>query len=174
MGGRRQLLQAEGLRRCSTAPAWPWRTQIVPKHTNGAELAALCWGCSVRCIYAALYVISYFGWLECCWVCILIKKCFNYSRIGWFVVPKPCVSPGIQTLRLPLWRSAARCRSASGTAETQPVPLPAQARVVICGGGIAGTSVAYHLAKLGWKDVVLLEQVFVQWHCDDANFLTDP
>lgn len=58
----------------------------------------------------------------------------------------------------PKWRSAARCRSASGTAETQPVPLPAQARVVICGGGIAGTSVAYHLAKLGWKDVVLLEQ----------------
>src|SRR4029450_8340818 len=36
--------------------------------------------------------------------------------------------------------------------------LPAQARVVIVGGGIAGCSVAYHLAKLGWKDVLLLEQ----------------
>uniref|UniRef100_A0A8C9GBC5 Pyruvate dehydrogenase phosphatase regulatory subunit n=1 Tax=Pavo cristatus TaxID=9049 RepID=A0A8C9GBC5_PAVCR len=58
----------------------------------------------------------------------------------------------------PKWRSVACCRSASGTAESQPVPLPAQAQVVICGGGITGTSVAYHLAKLGWKDVVLLEQ----------------
>ncbi|MBI2425441.1 MAG: FAD-dependent oxidoreductase [Candidatus Hydrogenedentes bacterium] len=36
--------------------------------------------------------------------------------------------------------------------------LPASARVVIVGGGIAGSSVAYHLAQLGWTDVVLLEQ----------------
>ena len=33
-----------------------------------------------------------------------------------------------------------------------------QARVVIIGGGIFGVNVAYHLAKLGWKDVVLLEK----------------
>jgi len=33
-----------------------------------------------------------------------------------------------------------------------------QARVVIIGGGIAGCSVAYHLAKAGWTDVVLLEK----------------
>ena len=36
--------------------------------------------------------------------------------------------------------------------------LPSHARVVIIGGGVIGCSVAYHLAKLGWKDVVLLER----------------
>jgi len=36
--------------------------------------------------------------------------------------------------------------------------FPTQARVVIIGGGIIGCSVAYHLTKLGWTDVVLLEQ----------------
>ena len=38
------------------------------------------------------------------------------------------------------------------------MPLPTQARVVIIGGGIVGCSVAYHLAKLGWTDTVLLER----------------
>jgi glycine cleavage system aminomethyltransferase T/glycine/D-amino acid oxidase-like deaminating enzyme len=36
--------------------------------------------------------------------------------------------------------------------------LPGRARVVIIGGGVIGTSVAYHLAELGWTDVLLLEQ----------------
>src|SRR5262249_18746631 len=36
--------------------------------------------------------------------------------------------------------------------------VPSHARVVIVGGGIVGCSVAYHLTKLGWRDVVLLEQ----------------
>ena len=36
--------------------------------------------------------------------------------------------------------------------------LPSSARVVIIGGGVIGCSVAYHLTKLGWKDVVLLER----------------
>ena len=36
--------------------------------------------------------------------------------------------------------------------------LPAQARVVVVGGGVIGCSVAYHLAHMGWKDVVLLER----------------
>ena len=36
--------------------------------------------------------------------------------------------------------------------------LPTQARVVIVGGGAVGCSLAYHLAKLGWREVVLLEQ----------------
>ncbi|MEP6068405.1 MAG: FAD-dependent oxidoreductase [Paracoccaceae bacterium] len=36
--------------------------------------------------------------------------------------------------------------------------LPSHARVVIIGGGVIGCSVAYHLTKLGWNDVVLLER----------------
>ncbi|MFO0810936.1 MAG: FAD-dependent oxidoreductase [Gemmataceae bacterium] len=46
--------------------------------------------------------------------------------------------------------------------------LPRNARAVIVGGGIAGCSVAYHLAKLGWRDVLLVEQGEVAggttWH----------
>ena len=38
------------------------------------------------------------------------------------------------------------------------VELPSEARCVVIGGGIIGCSIAYHLAKLGWKDVVLLER----------------
>ncbi len=36
--------------------------------------------------------------------------------------------------------------------------VPGKARAVIIGGGVAGCSVAYHLAKQGWKEVVLLER----------------
>ncbi len=36
--------------------------------------------------------------------------------------------------------------------------LPDRARCVIVGGGVGGTSIAYHLAQLGWDDVVLLER----------------
>jgi 4-methylaminobutanoate oxidase (formaldehyde-forming) len=39
-----------------------------------------------------------------------------------------------------------------------PGGIPADARAVVVGGGIIGTSVAYHLAAMGWKDVVLLER----------------
>ncbi len=36
--------------------------------------------------------------------------------------------------------------------------IPTKARVVIVGGGVSGCSVAYHLARLGWTDIVLLER----------------
>jgi 4-methylaminobutanoate oxidase (formaldehyde-forming) len=46
--------------------------------------------------------------------------------------------------------------------------LPERARIVIIGGGVIGTSVAYHLADMGWKDVVLLERAQLTsgttWH----------
>lgn len=36
--------------------------------------------------------------------------------------------------------------------------LPTHAQAVIIGGGVSGCSVAYHLAKLGWRDIILLER----------------
>ena len=36
--------------------------------------------------------------------------------------------------------------------------LPSSSKVVVIGGGVVGCSVAYHLAKLGWKDTILLER----------------
>jgi len=52
--------------------------------------------------------------------------------------------------------------------------LPASARAVIIGGGVAGCSIAYHLTKLGWSDVVLLERAQLTagttWHA--AGLLT--
>jgi 4-methylaminobutanoate oxidase (formaldehyde-forming) len=36
--------------------------------------------------------------------------------------------------------------------------LPSSTKVVVIGGGVAGCSVAYHLAKFGWKDTILLER----------------
>jgi 4-methylaminobutanoate oxidase (formaldehyde-forming) len=46
--------------------------------------------------------------------------------------------------------------------------LPEHAKVVIIGGGVIGCSTAYHLAKLGWKDIVLLERAQLTagttWH----------
>ncbi len=42
--------------------------------------------------------------------------------------------------------------------ETTGKEIPDTARAVIIGGGIIGCSTAYHLAKLGWKDTVLLER----------------
>mgnify|MGYP000013360624 CR=1 FL=1 len=36
--------------------------------------------------------------------------------------------------------------------------LPATAKVVIIGAGIVGNSLVYHLARLGWRDIVLLDK----------------
>ncbi|XP_055357711.1 pyruvate dehydrogenase phosphatase regulatory subunit, mitochondrial-like [Paramacrobiotus metropolitanus] len=47
------------------------------------------------------------------------------------------------------------CRRSSDAACAK---IPSQARVVVCGGGALGTSVAYQLTSAGWKDVIILEQ----------------
>ncbi len=36
--------------------------------------------------------------------------------------------------------------------------LPKSAKVIVIGGGVVGCSTAYHLAKFGWKDTILLER----------------
>ena len=49
-------------------------------------------------------------------------------------------------------------RQLSSEVQTTDNEVPSSSQVVICGGGVVGCSVAYHLAKRGWTDVVLLEQ----------------
>src|SRR6476469_354252 len=58
-------------------------------------------------------------------------------------------------------------------------PLPDKARVVIIGAGIVGNSMAYHLARLGWRDIVLVEKGMLPnpggstGHASNFIFLTD-
>ncbi|MBM3600157.1 MAG: FAD-dependent oxidoreductase [Alphaproteobacteria bacterium] len=57
--------------------------------------------------------------------------------------------------------------------------MQSHARVVVIGGGITGCAVLYHLAKLGWKDVVLVERKELtsgsSWHAAGSLFsLTSP
>src|SRR5262245_44298922 len=54
-----------------------------------------------------------------------------------------------------------RSRTSMSTADSSsagPGNLPQRARVVVVGGGVIGTSVTYHLAHMGVRDVVLLER----------------
>ena len=41
---------------------------------------------------------------------------------------------------------------------SEQIEIPDRARVTIIGGGVIGCSLAYHLGKAGWNDVVLLER----------------
>jgi len=55
-------------------------------------------------------------------------------------------------------RCLSRWHCYSTDASTAAESVPSEAHVVIAGGGVVGCSVAYHLAKAGWKDIVLLER----------------
>ena len=37
--------------------------------------------------------------------------------------------------------------------------MKTQYRAVVVGGGVVGTSLLYHLCKMGWEDTVLLEKL---------------
>ena len=51
-----------------------------------------------------------------------------------------------------------RCGVAIGEHDTRTTELPAAARAVVVGAGIAGNCLVYHLARLGWTDLVLLDK----------------
>ncbi|MBI4933058.1 MAG: GcvT family protein [Actinobacteria bacterium] len=42
--------------------------------------------------------------------------------------------------------------------QSTSISLPSRARVVVIGGGVIGTSIAYHLGHMGWTDTVLVER----------------
>jgi 4-methylaminobutanoate oxidase (formaldehyde-forming) len=52
--------------------------------------------------------------------------------------------------------------------DSERVPLPVRARIVVVGGGVVGTSLAYHLAQFGETDVLLVEKDLISsgstWH----------
>lgn len=50
------------------------------------------------------------------------------------------------------------CRTLDSVKDGSPERVPSRADVVVIGGGAVGSSSAYHLAKLGMKNVVLLEK----------------
>ena len=57
--------------------------------------------------------------------------------------------------------------------------MKSHARVVVIGGGVVGCSILYHLAKMGWTDVVLLERRELtsgsSWHAAGNLFtMTSP
>ena len=57
--------------------------------------------------------------------------------------------------------------------------MESHARVVVIGGGVTGCAILYHLAKMGWRDVVLLERQELtsgsSWHAAGSLFaLTSP
>ena len=58
--------------------------------------------------------------------------------------------------------ASGQCSSYSGQVRGQhniaESPLPSHAQVVIAGAGMIGNSIAYHLVKKGWSDIVIIEK----------------
>ena len=55
--------------------------------------------------------------------------------------------------------------------------MKSQYRAAVIGGGVVGTSILYHLAKMGWEDVVLFEKLELTagstWHAAVATSQED-
>lgn len=85
--------------------------------------------------------------------CVWSSRALSPALLPWLFSDTRCCGRSLD--RHGLWSTV---RFLATAQDSHPTPLPSQARVVICGGGIVGTSVAYHLAKLGWTEIVLLEQ----------------
>jgi len=79
----------------------------------------------------------------------MLKLSRDHKLINLFSSYSPLNKPSIKTFKL-----SSIIKSADEADKTPQ--LPSATKVVICGGGLFGTSVAYHLAELGYKDVVLL------------------
>ena len=66
--------------------------------------------------------------------------------------------------------------SASASVSPSSKTVPSHARVVVIGGGVVGSSIAYNLSKLGWDDIVVLEQNVLTsgttWHAAGLVGLT--
>jgi len=63
-----------------------------------------------------------------------------------------------QAICVPISRLQERCQTHMTIKDPLLTSLPSHARVVVVGAGVIGTSVAYHLALMGWKDIILLER----------------
>ena len=61
------------------------------------------------------------------------------------ILPAPCEPPNVGDYQIT-------------TKHMNTKEIPPSARVVIVGGGVVGCSVLYHLTKMGWKDVILLDK----------------
>src|ERR1700760_4399288 len=67
-------------------------------------------------------------------------------------------SPTTRTSTSPGWSAMHLTPDYRGGCVPRPRDLPDRARVVIIGGGVGGASIAYHLAQLGERDVVLVDR----------------
>ncbi|MPC23106.1 Pyruvate dehydrogenase phosphatase regulatory subunit, mitochondrial [Portunus trituberculatus] len=101
---------------------------------------------------------------------MILRTINNHWKNASFVLPSSCRSfhtggPVSTDILQGRWASSHQYQQldleenfASSKLVLDDLP-PKEAKVVVCGGGMVGTSVLYHLAMLGWgKDVVMLEQ----------------
>ncbi len=120
--------------------------------------------CVSVCVCLCLSVCLSVCICVCACVCLSVSLCVCSSS-GAVMRGGACSIGALAPVLLPRWfcgtggRLARPHRSLRfSSSDPALAALPARARVVICGGGVVGTSVAYHLAKLGWTEIVLLEQ----------------